>query len=80
MDKKVDDGGSKITPEFSGLLNWADDSDTFGVALFGSYQKRDFTSRSVTSNDWNIRTYSDFINPANGFVRNGFLQRVSATG
>ena len=77
MDKKVDDGGSKITPEFSGLLNWADDSDTFGVALFGSYQKRDFTSRSVTSNDWNIRTYSDFINPANGFVRNGGATQIT---
>lgn len=77
MDKKVDDGGSKITPEFSGLLNWADDSDTFGVALFGAYQKRDFTSRSVTSNDWNIRPYSDFINPANGFVRNGGATQIT---
>ncbi|MCY1647003.1 TonB-dependent receptor [Caulobacter sp. SL161] len=77
MDKKVDDGGSKITPEFSGLLNWADDSDTFGVALFGAYQKRDFTSRSVTSNDWNIRTYSDFINPANGFVRNSGATQIT---
>lgn len=77
MDKKVDDGGSKITPEFSGLLNWADDSDTFGVALFGSYQKRDFTSRSVTSNDWNIRPYSDFINPANGFVRNSGATQIT---
>ena len=77
MDKKVDDGGSKITPEFSGLINWADDSDTFGVALFGAYQKRDFTSRSVTSNDWNIRTYADFINPANGFVRNGGATQIT---
>jgi TonB-dependent receptor len=37
--------------------------------LFGSYQKRNFTSRSVTSNDWNIRTFAEFNNPANGFVR-----------
>lgn len=77
MDKKVDESGHKITPEVSGLLNWADDSDTFGVALFGAYQKRDFTSRSVTSNDWNIRTYSDFINPSNGFVRNGGATQIT---
>jgi TonB-dependent receptor len=71
MDKKVDDFGSKITPEASGLVNWVNDNETFGVTLFGSYQKRDYTTRSATSNDWNIRTYADFINPANGFVRNG---------
>lgn len=77
MDKKVDDFGHKFTPEVSGLLNWADDSEKFGVSAFGSYQKRDFTSRSVTSNDWNIRTYSDFINPANGFVRNGGATQIT---
>ncbi len=77
MDKKVDDFGHKITPEVSGLLNWLDDSEKFGVTLFGSYQKRDFTSRSVTSNDWNIRTYADFINPANGFVRNGGATQIT---
>lgn len=64
-------GADKITPEVSGLLNWMDDSEKFGIGLFGSYQKRNFTSRAATSNDWNIRRYSDFINPANGFVRNG---------
>jgi TonB-dependent receptor len=69
VDKSVVDA-DKITPEISGLLNWTDDSDKFGISLFGSYQKRNFTSRSATSNDWNIRRYSDFINPANGFVRN----------
>lgn len=63
-------GADKITPELSGLVNWRAPGDTFGVTLFGSYQKRDFTSRSATSNDWNIRTLSDFLNPANGFVRN----------
>jgi TonB-dependent receptor len=61
------DCGSKVTPEFSGVLNWADDSDTFGVALFGSYQKRNFTSISATSNDWNIIPYSTFLN--GGFAR-----------
>ena len=77
MDKKVDDFGHKVTPEVSGLLNWTDDDKKFGVALFGAYQKRDFTSRSVTSNDWNIRTFADFNNPANGFVRNGGATQIT---
>ncbi|MDI1366275.1 MAG: TonB-dependent receptor [bacterium] len=70
-------GADKITPEVSGLLNWMDDSEKFGVSLFGSYQKRNFTSRAATSNDWNIRRYSDFINPANGFVRNGGATQIT---
>jgi TonB-dependent receptor len=69
VEKSLKDA-DKITPEISGLLNWVDDNETFGVTLFGSYQDRNFTTRSATSNDWNIRTYGDFINPANGFVRN----------
>jgi TonB-dependent receptor len=76
MDERLEDD-SKVTPEVSGLLNWTDADETFGVTLFGSYQKRNFTSRSATSNDWNIRTYSDFINPANGFVRNGGATQIT---
>src|SRR4051812_5296250 len=76
MDEKLEDT-SKYTPEVSGLLNWTDPDEKFGVSLFGSYQKRNFTSRSVTSNDWNIRTYADFINPANGFVRNGGATQIT---
>jgi TonB-dependent receptor len=76
MDEKLEDA-AKITPEVSGLLNWTDADEKFGVMLFGSYQKRNFTSRSVTSNDWNIRTYSDFLNPSNGFVRNGGATQIT---
>ena len=36
--------------------------------IFGAYQYRESAAASATSNDWNIRTYRDFINPANGFV------------
>ena len=52
----------------SGLLNWVDDEEQFGVMIFGAYQYRESAAASATSNDWNIRTYRDFINPANGFV------------
>ncbi|WP_454717386.1 TonB-dependent receptor [Caulobacter segnis] len=76
MSKKLEDS-SKYTPEVSGLLNYLDESEKFGVALFGSYQKRNFTSRSVTSNDWNIRTFAEFNNPANGFVRSGGATQIT---
>ena len=65
-DTSVD--GFHVTPEVSGLMSWANDSRTLGIALFGSYQKRDSAAASATSNDWNIRTLADFLNPANGFV------------
>ena len=76
VDESLEDA-DKITPEVSGLLNWTDDNEKFGVSLFGSYQKRNYTSRAATSNDWNIRRYSDFINPANGFVRNGGATQIT---
>jgi len=62
------DCGSVVTPEFTGLASWSNPDQTFGVSLFGSYQERHFSTVSATSNDWNIRTYKDFIDPANGFV------------
>jgi TonB-dependent receptor len=61
------DCGAKVTPELSGLVTWADPSNRFGVTLFGSYQKRNFTSISATSNDWNIIPYSTFL--TGGFVK-----------
>ena len=67
MDRRVDNR-SKITPEASGFLSYKNPAETFGVALFGSYQKRNYTSAAATSNAWNIRTYSQFADPANGFV------------
>jgi TonB-dependent receptor len=76
VEKSLEDA-SKLTPEVSGLLNWTDDEEKFGVSLFGSYQKRNYTSRSATSNDWNIRRYSEFIDPANGFVRNGGATQIT---
>lgn len=69
-DTSVDrrDSGSKVTPEISGFLNWTDEDSRFGVALFGSYQKRNYATASATSNAWNIRTLGEFLDPANGFV------------
>ncbi|MEG3082179.1 TonB-dependent receptor [Sphingomonas sp. PB2P12] len=61
------DCGSKVTPELSGVVSWADPTDRFGVSLFGSYQKRNFTSISATSNDWNVMSYNDFL--TGGFTK-----------
>ncbi|HEU4959007.1 MAG TPA: TonB-dependent receptor [Sphingomonas sp.] len=62
------DCGARVTPELSGLVSWKDQDDRFGVALFGSYQKRNFSVPSQANDDWNIRTLSDFLNPSQGFV------------
>ena len=56
-----EDGLAKITPEASGLVSWANDAETFGISLFGSYQKRNSTAPSATSNAWNIRTIDEFL-------------------
>ncbi|WP_319951556.1 TonB-dependent receptor [Sphingomonas caeni] len=56
------------TPEVSGIVAWSDPNDTFGISLFGSYQKRESAAASATSNAWNIRRRDDFTNPGNGFV------------
>ncbi|MBC9033416.1 TonB-dependent receptor [Sphingomonas sp. JC676] len=63
------DCGSKVTPEVSGVLSWSDPEKRFGVSLFGSYQKRNYTSISATSNNWNIIPYSTFL--TGGFARSG---------
>ena len=70
-DQSTDDCvscGSHVTPEVSGLGSWSNPDQTFGVSLFGSYQKRNFSNISATSNDWNITTLAQFLDPANGNV------------
>ncbi|OYY89424.1 MAG: TonB-dependent receptor [Sphingomonas sp. 28-66-16] len=60
--------GSIVTPEVSGLLSWSNPSRTFGVSVFGSYQKRNFSNVSATSNGWNITTLAKFLDPNSGNV------------
>ena len=48
----------RIDPEFSGVVTWSDIDETFGVSLFGAYQKRQSAAASATSNDWNIAPFS----------------------
>ncbi|MFK4005131.1 TonB-dependent receptor [Qipengyuania sp. NPDC077563] len=51
---------ARVTPEVSGLVNWTNRDATFGVGLFGSYQKRNNSAVSESANDWNILTYEEF--------------------
>jgi TonB-dependent receptor len=60
-----------VDPEVSGLLTWSDLDDTFGVSLFGAYQKRQSAAASVTSNDWNIAPFSNFPGRGPGTTVNG---------
>ena len=50
----------RVTPEISGLVNWTNDAATFGVGLFGSWQRRNNSAASESANDWNILPYSTF--------------------
>jgi TonB-dependent receptor len=63
------ESGSDVTPEVTGLYSWANDAESFGVSLFGSYQKRDSASVGASNQDWNVERLSSFINPGNGRVR-----------
>jgi len=72
------DCGSKVTPEVSGVVSWSDPEQRFGVMLFGSYQKRNYTSIAATSNDWNIIPYSTFL--TGGFARSGGACPTSTPG
>ena len=51
---------ARVTPEISGLVNWSNLDGTFGIGLFGSYQKRNNSAVSESANDWNILPFSQF--------------------
>ncbi|MGK6357129.1 TonB-dependent receptor [Sphingomonas sp. DT-207] len=59
---------SKITPEVSGLINWKNEAETFGVTVFGSYQLRESTSIQSNPNYWNIVPLADFLNTEGPYI------------
>jgi TonB-dependent receptor len=70
-DSSVEDAEadlSRITPEVSGLLNWKNTDDTFGVSVFGSYQLRESSSVQSNPNYWNIVPLTDFLNTAGTYI------------
>ncbi len=60
---------SRINPEVSGLLNWKNTDETFGVSVFGSYQLRESASAQSNPNYWNIVPLADFLNTAGAYIR-----------
>ncbi|WP_299596696.1 TonB-dependent receptor [uncultured Microbulbifer sp.] len=69
-DTGVNFDGEDITPETSGLFSWTNEEETFGVALFGSYQERQGGTRSATVHDWNIRSGASFNDGSSEYVGN----------
>lgn len=59
----------RVTPEVSGLVNWANQDGTFGIGLFASYQKRNNSAVSLSVNDWNVETFADFSDTGRGRVK-----------
>jgi TonB-dependent receptor len=52
---------SNLTPEFSGLASWSNEDQNVGLSIYGSYQKRNSTAVSATSNNWNVMTRDEFL-------------------
>lgn len=48
-----------VTPELSGMISWTDDSETFGVSTFLSYQERHSGTAGGAFNDWGIGVWGD---------------------
>ena len=67
--EKAEGNLSKITPEVSGLLNWVNPEETFGVSLFGSYQLRESASVQSNPNYWNIVPLASFLDTAGAYIR-----------
>ncbi len=73
-DVSTNDGvGARVLPEVSGLVSWRNDSRTFGLSVFGSYQRRDSTSAQSAPNYFTVVPTADVLNPAGPYV-NGQTQ------
>ena len=53
------ENGDDFTPELSGLGSWTDNTERFGIGLFGSYSKRDSGAPTQQVNDWIVRRSDD---------------------
>ena len=74
------DTGSDITPELSGLVSWTDESEKFGIGLFGSYQKRDSAASASSVAGWQISTVDEFLANTGFVTPTTNLQNTPANG
>ena len=63
VENVVTQGKHRVLPEVSGLLNWRNEADTFGVSVFGSYQRRDSTSAQSAPNYFNVVPTGTVLTP-----------------
>ncbi|KDA00996.1 TonB-dependent receptor plug domain-containing protein, partial [Hyphomonas oceanitis] len=52
LNDTSNENGDDYTPELTGLASWTDNSERFGVGVFGSYSKRDSGAPTQQVNDW----------------------------
>ncbi|NHK26828.1 TonB-dependent receptor [Parvularcula flava] len=67
------ENGDDITPEISGLYSWTDDSERFGVSLFGAYSRRDSGAPTMQVNDWIVQRSED------GTIGSGYVRGDGST-
>jgi TonB-dependent receptor len=56
-----DTSSDNVTPEVSGIYNWSNADETFGIGIFGSYSERDSASAVGQANDWVVRRANNFF-------------------
>ena len=72
------EGGDDFTPELNGLASWTDNTERFGVAVFGSYSKRDSGAPTQQVNDWLVFDPAvDGVFADSGYVRSGGATQVT---
>ena len=75
--KLMDDKGGNVTPEYSGLVSWANDDSTLGVSLFASVQEREGSQRSGLNSGY-VWLYP--YDPSNGALANATHTNEPETG
>jgi TonB-dependent receptor len=53
--------GDSVTPDISGLFSFTNDSETFGIGVFGAYSKRDSGAAIGQTNDWVVSRANNFF-------------------
>ena len=75
-----DYSGDGVTPELSGVANWSNDDNTFGVAVFGSYQERDSGSRHMSVENYQLYNWDSTSPGTFGLVDGANVTNAPAEG
>lgn len=75
-----DESGEGVTPELSGLANWANDDRTLGVSFFSSYQERSSGNRSMSIGDYQIYNWDSTSPGTFGLVDGAVVENAPEEG